>query len=375
MWTSSDTHTVSNSLVSSNWSGGTTLPSGLDAVLASALTTSLTGDSTASGSGSVAFTFSAADSAFDFLAAGQSLTVIYNVTVTDNTGASSTQQARITIINGPPALAPDNSGPHTITELAGKTGDTVDHDIASGTLTFTDVNLSDTHTVGNNLVSAIWSGGATLPSMMLASALTTSVSSDSTGSGSGAVSFRFSAIDKTFDFLAANQTLTVIYKVTVTDSTGASSAQSVTITITGTNDAPVLDAHSGSLSYTENQPATAIDTAITISDVDSANLVGATVQITSNFVSGQDVLGFANQNGIAGSYNAVTGVLTLTGQASLAESGRPAVGHLFQFQRQSVRPDAHDQLPGGRWLGGEQSEQHRHRPGRRHAGQRRAGGG
>jgi hypothetical protein len=43
------------------------------------------------------------------------------------------------------------------------------------------------------------------------------------------------------------------------------------------------------------------------------------VQITGNFVSGQDPLGFANQNGIAGSYNAVTGVLTLTGQASLAQ--------------------------------------------------------
>ena len=82
------------------------------------------------------------------------------------------------------------------------------------------------------------------------------------------------------------------------------------------NDAPVLDAHSGSLSYTENQAATAIDTAITVSDVDSANLAGATVQITGNFVSGQDVLGFTNQNGIAGSYNAATGVLMLTGQAS-----------------------------------------------------------
>ena len=85
------------------------------------------------------------------------------------------------------------------------------------------------------------------------------------------------------------------------------------------NDAPVLDAHSGSLSYTENQAATAIDTAITVSDVDSANLAGATAQITGNFVSGQDVLGFTNQNGIAGSYNAATGVLMLTGQASLAQ--------------------------------------------------------
>jgi len=34
--------------------------------------------------------------------------------------------------------------------------------------------------------------------------------------------------------------------------------------------------------YTENQAATAIDTAITVSDVDSTNLAGATAQITGN---------------------------------------------------------------------------------------------
>ena len=43
------------------------------------------------------------------------------------------------------------------------------------------------------------------------------------------------------------------------------------------------------------------------------------MQITGNFVSGQDVLGFTNQNGIAGSYNAANGVLMLAGQASLAQ--------------------------------------------------------
>src|SRR5262249_34629160 len=185
------------------------------------------------------FRSSAADHNFPFLAASETLAVIYNVTVTDNSGSPSTQPVTIIITgsNGAPVLAVDTSGPHAITELAGKTADTADKDTASGTLIFTDVNLTDTHTVGNSLVSATWSGGATLPSglsTVLASALSTSVSSDSTGSGSGTLSFTFSATDQIFDFLAANQTLTVIYKVTVTDSTGASSAQPVTITITGT---------------------------------------------------------------------------------------------------------------------------------------------
>src|SRR5262249_10300120 len=216
-------------------------------LLASALTTSVSSDSTGSGSGSLAVPRGGADNNFHFLAANQTLTITYNVTVTDNNGLSSTKPRTITITgtNDAPVLAADVSGPHTITELAGKTGDTVDKDTSSGTLTFTDVNLSDTHTVGNSLVSATWSGGATLPSglsTVLVSALTTSVSSDSTGSGSGSIAFTFSAADNTFDFLAANQTLTITYNVTVTDNNGLSSTKPVTITITGTNDTPVLAA-------------------------------------------------------------------------------------------------------------------------------------
>ena len=43
------------------------------------------------------------------------------------------------------------------------------------------------------------------------------------------------------------------------------------------------------------------------------------MSITGNFASGQDVLAFTNQNGISGSYNATTGVLTLTGAATVAQ--------------------------------------------------------
>jgi len=82
--------------------------------------------------------------------------------------------------------------------------------------------------------------------------------------------------------------------------------------------APVLDAAGGSLSYTENQAATAIDTVLTASDADSAILVSATVSISGNFAAGEDVLGFTDQNGITGSYNSDTGVLNLSGASSVA---------------------------------------------------------
>ncbi|MDR6610159.1 VCBS domain-containing protein, partial [Pseudomonas synxantha] len=109
---------------------------------------------------------------------------------------------------------------------------------------------------------------------------------------------------------------------TYTDSFAVNSADgtltSVTVHITGSNDTPVMTA-GGSLSYTENQAATTINSALTVTDVDSSNLTGATVSITGNFATGQDVLAFTNQNGITGSYNAGTGVLTLTGTATVAQ--------------------------------------------------------
>jgi VCBS repeat-containing protein len=92
---------------------------------------------------------------------------------------------------------------------------------------------------------------------------------------------------------------------------------SVAIHVTGVNDRPVVIA-GHTLNYTENQIATAIDTAITVSDVDSASLASATVQITGNYVKGEDLLGFTDQNGIHGSFDAATGTLTLTGSSSVA---------------------------------------------------------
>ncbi|MBD2680376.1 MULTISPECIES: putative Ig domain-containing protein [Nostoc] len=103
----------------------------------------------------------------------------------------------------------------------------------------------------------------------------------------------------------------------VNDGAANSSAVSRNVNITAVNDAPVTTATNSALAYTENA-TTGIDSGITISDVDSANLISATVSISSGFVSGQDILAFTNQNGITGSYNSSTGILTLTGSATVA---------------------------------------------------------
>jgi hypothetical protein len=82
------------------------------------------------------------------------------------------------------------------------------------------------------------------------------------------------------------------------------------------NQPPVLAVGAG-LTYFENQAASAVAGTLTVTDSDTANLTGATVSISANFQAGQDVLGFANQNGITGSYNASSGLLTLSGTASV----------------------------------------------------------
>ncbi|TNF66427.1 MAG: hypothetical protein EP298_09785, partial [Gammaproteobacteria bacterium] len=67
------------------------------------------------------------------------------------------------------------------------------------------------------------------------------------------------------------------------------------------------------LAYTENDPATIIHPEFSVSDLDDTDMESATIAITSNFVSGEDILNFTNTANITGIWSATTGVLTLIG--------------------------------------------------------------
>ena len=82
---------------------------------------------------------------------------------------------------------------------------------------------------------------------------------------------------------------------------------------------PVLDNIEATvLSYTENDAATVISATITASDPDDTNLESASIVISGNYQSSEDVLIFTNQNGITGSWNSTTGTMSLTGTATVA---------------------------------------------------------
>jgi uncharacterized repeat protein (TIGR03803 family) len=71
------------------------------------------------------------------------------------------------------------------------------------------------------------------------------------------------------------------------------------------------------VSYGPGDAPVTLDFGVGVSDIYSATLQGATVSISAGLFTG-DSLNFTNQNGITGSYDSGTGVLTLTGSASLA---------------------------------------------------------
>jgi len=105
----------------------------------------------------------------------------------------------------------------------------------------------------------------------------------------------------------------------VNDGVSNSNLSSRVVGVGAVNDAPNLTASSGTISYVENNLGLAIDSTLLIADLDSPTLVGATVQISGNYVSGQDFLNFTPQNGITGGFNSASGTLTLTGTTTLLD--------------------------------------------------------
>jgi VCBS repeat-containing protein len=248
-------------------------------------------------SGSTISLTSAGFSKFNSLSEGTSDTATFHYGVQDALGATTPNTLSLTITgaNDPPSLSPDAGSPHALTELSGATGSSTP-DSVSGTLSFTDVDVDDTHTASASLHSATWSGGATIPAATqtaLTTAMSDSISLDSTA---GTLSWQFSLADQFVDFLAVGETLTAVYDVTVTDNHNASSTQQVTIVFTGTNDTPQLLTGSSILANSISElpnvtGSTAIDSTsgvVAFSDPDLNDRPTATINAAGETVTWQD---------------------------------------------------------------------------------------
>ncbi len=93
------------------------------------------------------------------------------------------------------------------------------------------------------------------------------------------------------------------------------------ITITAVNDAPQIKTTEGETASIWNEPnyvGVIVDAGVRAKDADDSNLEGATVRISSGFEM-DDQLVFMDQLGITGTYDSGTGILTLTGSASVGD--------------------------------------------------------
>lgn len=281
-----DTHQASAALYTGAnavvWSGGaySGIPSATIAALGNALTAAIgTGaDSTGTGTGSVKWDFSLPDSLFDFLGHSETLTIIYEVTVADYnngvaTGTSSTQQVavQITASNDKPVItAVDVAG--NVQEDMGVVPVNQLHD--TGSVTFADADETDHETASVAFVSDAHSAGATISPALhtaLLSALTLQNSSYS--SNTGTVNWDFNLDNGLAQYLAAGETVTATYTISVKDNSGVAAndtsvAQTVTVTIAGTNDAPVVSGTVSDPSAVEDGATSVLNALANASDVD-----------------------------------------------------------------------------------------------------------
>ncbi|HLG80644.1 MAG TPA: FecR domain-containing protein [Bradyrhizobium sp.] len=113
----------------------------------------------------------------------------------------------------------------------------------SGTLSFTDIDLGDTHTLALTM-SAVMSDGEQLSSGLqdiFKNALKISLATDSSSTGNGVVAWQLAQLPVYLaDFIPAGQTLTLSYTVTVIDSHGKFADTTLTVTITGTEQPAVV---------------------------------------------------------------------------------------------------------------------------------------
>ncbi|WP_270503123.1 retention module-containing protein [Kluyvera ascorbata] len=222
------------------------------------------------------------------LAEGQEAKITYWVTVKDSHGATDTQPVTITIkgTNDAPVLSA--SGGEVLQEDNGivtGTAPTPDTLATSGALSMSDVDTADTHsyTSGFESVTAGESTELTEAQLELLSQGTFTVSEDGK-------TWSYEIDNALTQTLAEGQEAKITYWVTVKDSHGATDTQPVTITIKGTNDAPVLSASGGEVLQEDNGIVTgtaptpdtlATGGTLSMSDVDTADTHSYTSGLTS----------------------------------------------------------------------------------------------
>jgi VCBS repeat-containing protein len=224
--------------------------------------------------GTINWSYNISEANLDFLAAGETVTAIFSIEVADNEGGTDTQDVTITIngTNDAPVITAVNVVGN-ITE-----GTTLTD---SGSITFTDVDLTDrpTATEITKSVTATQNNGSTPLALTtdqqdaIEAAFTISPATSNTNNGT--INWDYTIDNTDLDFLADGEKVTAVFTIRVNDGNGSTIAQDVTININNSNDTPVITVVDVTGDITEGSVLTD-NGSITFADLDLTDLPTAT---------------------------------------------------------------------------------------------------
>jgi VCBS repeat-containing protein len=303
----------------------------------------------------LSFTNTGAAAMGDISGTYSSGTGVMNLSSASGTATAAQWQAALRAVTYNNSSDNPNTAARTVTYSVNDGG--LNSNTVSATITLTAVNDSATFSGVTNIPinesNAAQTVGGTLTVTDLDSANTVTARNSVNGSaGYGKFTISTAGVwsyvmNTAQDQFVAGQT----YDDTLTVTTADGTQQVIKVTITGTNDKPTVVSSTnstGMITFTEDGAAVlARGGTITLADVDSANLQGATVRVvdwtTPNPVIAGDILSYngalATASNITGSYVAATGTLTFSGSATQAQ---------YQALLDTVTySNARNDLPGG----------------------------
>ncbi|XSC44667.1 VCBS domain-containing protein [Bradyrhizobium sp. RDT10] len=248
------------------------------------LAASVSPDTVSGTGGIINWNYSVPDSAVEYLAKDETKVEHFTITLDDGHGGTVSRTIDVTIAgtNDAPVIA--TVAPIDLTERA----DTVPL-TTTIPVTFTDVDLIDAGhaaTITGVTLTGDTDGLAGLSDADLIQLVTPGAVTKAAGSSTGSINLDFAANETLFDYLAANQSVALTYTIEIADGDGGTTSGAFTITVAGTNDAPVLTASHPSLTpIAEDAPAIVGQTVasflgVSISDVDDGAVQGVAITAT-----------------------------------------------------------------------------------------------